>query len=259
MQPRSRPATTLHMSRVMAFEGLKLNITYPTQLVCFLADVAAERQVAVTEAIRDCLEAARTLGGAPLVTHERLAYLAHRKGLRLQAVVADALERAAQTLPDAPTDIRTGIHEYSPDEIAAVLKRLSSTQVRSSGVRFSPQIPLQELAHLERLARVQKSHIGEAAKGQLEFWRTLGGTSVTAHQRIRQFARTKEISLESAVANLLTEYTRQLEDPPPALRLHNGLQVLPLEGILERLGEELVEAKAKQLKAASKKPSKRAR
>jgi hypothetical protein len=237
----------------MAFEGLKLNITYPTQLVCFLADIAAERQVAVTEAIRDCLEAARTLGGAALVTHERLAYLAHRKNLRLQVVVADVLERAAQTLAEAPTDIRTGIHEYSPDEVAAVLKRLSSSQVRGSGVRFSPQIPLQELAHLERLARLQKSHIAEAAKGQLEFWRTLGGISVTAHQRIRQFAREKEISLESAVANLLTEYSRQLDDPPASLKLSNGLQVLPLEGILERLGDELIEAKVKHLKAASKK------
>lgn len=247
------------MSRVMAFEGLKLSITYPTQLVCYLAELAAERQVAVTEAIRDCLEAARTLGGAPLVTHERLAYLAHQKGLRLQVVVADALERAAQALPAAPADMRTGIHEHSPEAVAAVLKGLSSSEVRASGVRFSPQIPLQELAHLERLARLQKLGIGETARSQLEFWRTLGGASVTAHQRIRQFARAKEISLDSAVANLLTEYTRQLEDPPPGLKLATGLQVLPLEGVLERLGDELVAAKAKQLKTVSKKSEKPSR
>jgi len=247
------------MSRVMAFEGLKLSITYPTQLVCHLAERAGERQVAVTEAIRDCLEAARTLGGAALVTHERLAYLAQQKGLSLQVAVADVLERAAQALPPAPSDIRTGIHEYSPEEVAAVLKGLSSSEVRNSGVRFSPQIPLQELAHLERLARLQKLGVGEAARSQLEFWRTLGGTSVTAHQRIRQFARAKEISLDSAVANLLTEYARQLDDPPPGLRLPTGLQVLPLEGVLERLGDELVAAKTKQLKAAAKKPKKSSR
>lgn len=242
------------MSRVTAFESLRLATVYPPQLVCFLSTLCDERQIALTEAIRECLTAARTLGGAPLMTHERLAYLAHRKKLHLHTVVADVLERGAEQLPEAPQSLRTGIHEFSPEEVEAVIKKLglSDSQIRSSGLRFAPQIPLQELAHLERVVETEQMGIHEAAKSRLEFWRTLGGASIKAHQRIRRFASTKGISLEGAVANVLTENARQLEDPPPNLVLPHGLQVLPLDGLLERLGERLVEAKAKAVKASAK-------
>jgi hypothetical protein len=246
------------MSRVTAFEGAKLFISYPTQLVCHLAEFASERQIAITEAIREYLTAARTLGGAPLLVHERLAYLAHLKQLRLAAVVADALERSAEQLPPAPTATKPRVREYTPPEIAATLERIgaSDSMVKASGVRFSPQIPLQELAHLERYARLQKSGLPEAARDRLEFWRTLGGISLQAQQRIRVFATTKGISMDSAVANLLTEYARQLDDPPPSLPLENGLQVLSMDGVLERVGETLVSAKRQAAKQHAKKAAK---
>ncbi|MDX2015841.1 MAG: hypothetical protein SFW67_36945 [Myxococcaceae bacterium] len=245
------------MSRVQAYEGMKFFTFYPVQTVAHLIEYSAERRIAVTEAIREHLTAARTLGGAPLVTHERLAYLAHQKRIPLEAVVADALERATQRLPEAPPSTKTNIREYTPEEVQALLKdaNVNKHSIRGSGVRFQPTLPLQEIAHLERYATRHRCGLPEAGRERLEFWRTLGGISIEAHRRIAQFAASKGISLESAVANLLTEYARELEDPPPSLQLDNGLQVLPAEGLLERLGKQLLDEKKR---AAKRKPGKKA-
>lgn len=238
------------MSRVQTYEGSKLLITYPTQVVCHLIDYAEARKLSMTEAIREYITAARTLGGAPLLTHERLAYLAHKKRSTLEAIVGDVLERATQGLPEAAASTKTNIHEYSPAEVEALLKRAEISQhaVRSSGVRYSPTLPLQELAHLERFGSRRRCSVPEAARERLEFWRTLGGITIQAHRRIAKFAAAKGISLESAVANLLTEYARDLEDPPANLQLDNGLQLLDTEGLLERIGQQYVDAKKSAVK-----------
>jgi hypothetical protein len=242
------------MSRVAAYEGHKLGINYPTQLACHLIEVSAQRKEAVTETIREYLTAARTLGGAPLLTHERLAWLAHRKHLGLHAIVGDALERSAQHLPD-PTSgsVPARIREYSPDEVAALLKeaKVASSQVRDTGVRFAPMLPLQEVAHLQHYATTLRYGLAEAARDKLEFWRSLGGISLQAHRRIAAYAESKSISLESAVANLLTEAARQHPDPDPkAAPLYHGLVVLPLDNVLAKVAAAVV--RDKKAKAKSK-------
>lgn len=259
MVPDSR-ATTSGMSRISAFESLRLAPTLPNQLVCYLDKQATERRLAITEAIRECLTAWRTLGGAPVTTHERLGYLAQQKKLTLESVVGDVLERVARTLPEAPPNLETGLRDYNHDEQQEVFERLKlgKSQLKESGVRFAPQIPLQELAHLERSARESQMSINQCFRTHLDAWRTLGGASVTAHQRIRQYATTKGISLESAVNSLLTAHANNLEDPPAKVVIKTGLEVLPLDGLLERLGEQMVSAKTASIRAAAKKPRKHA-
>ncbi len=201
------------MSRISAFDSLRLTPVLPHQLVCFLDRQATERRLAMTETIRECLTAWRTLGGAPVSTHERLGYLALQKKLTLESVVGDVLERAAMKLPEAPADIETGHREYTQAEQDEVLTRLNlgTSQIRDSGVRFAPQIPLQELAHLERAAAAGQMSISQCVRHRLEAWRTLGGASVRAHQRIRNFAATKGISLESAVNSLKKKSNKEEE------------------------------------------------
>jgi hypothetical protein len=244
------------MSRVTAYEGLKLAINYPTQLACHLIEVSAERKEAVTETIREYLAAARTLGGAPLLTHERFAWHAKRKHLSLHAIVGDALERSAQHLPDpASGSTPTRVREYSPDDVAALLKqaKLAPSMVRESGVRFGPMLPLQEIAHLQHYATTLRYGLAEAARDKLEFWRTLGGISLQAHRRIAAYAAAKSISLDSAVANLLTEAARHLPDPDPkAEPLHHGLVVLPLDNVLGKVAAAIVRDKKAKSKPKSR-------